>query len=568
MCAILIMSKIKGNSRYCILSCLVAFLVLIMSNWVHMNQEALRLQATLHNDGHDMTYMSTGSASSMETASSVVASPVVLGSTPPPTLPLEFVHIPYTGGAAIEYAGSLANITWGLCHWTVRQWAGPGCQKPDQNVSQYDDANMAFALLHLPPHWLQKGLVDVSYQTNSSLFTVVRNPYDRFINEFYGPDAGLFSMKWLDENKSILLDENDMDQTLAEKISDGKVETPLRLNEFLLNRLGRIRHISTSTAALVIPQSIYTFGTGGKPLVNHVLHYENLDEDLSNLMKHYRLPVNLEKQSISRIKSRMTIKDLSPETIGRINQVARDDFLNFGYEMLDPKVVAAQRTRERTVHRIYYINLSKNTERRQLMENWLSRQPIPYERISASMGRIHHPEDCVLEKQFPEQCRGISGLAKTQLDIIRNHNTSGLTLVFEDDFVAKEPLDKLVKRTLKLVPDGWDVIRWDCWGDAPGSFPRITPATVFRTTHERPCNAMNEPCEFYGGTHAMMWNQESVSKLERVWSQTPYDDIDARLVTDQLNSYCVNLGIGYIDSPLAESTDIPKQQHWAGNKKL
>ena len=79
---------------------------------------------------------------------------------------------------------------------------------------------------------------------------------------------------------------------------------------------------------------------------------------------------------------------------------------------------------------------------------------------------------------------------------------------------------------------------------------------------------MNEPCEFYGGTHAMMWNQESVSKLERVWSQTPYDDIDARLVTDQLNSYCVNLGIGYIDSPLAESTDIPKQQHWAGNKKL
>jgi len=213
------------------------------------------------------------------------------------------------------------------------------------------------------------------------------------------------------------------------------------------------------------------------------------------------------------------------------------------------------------VERIYYINLLKNTKRREFMESWLSQQPIPFERINATIGSSN-PEDCVIGKQSPQRCRGISGLAKTEVDIIRNHNTSGLTLVFEDDYKAKESFDKIVERTLRLVPSDWDIIRWDCWGKIPKSFDLVVPGDhkVFRTVHQRECIPTEDsPCWFCGGTHAMMWREESVAKLDEVWSQKPYDAVDCRLTTKKLKSYCVNLGVGALENNLeGENSDIPK----------
>jgi hypothetical protein len=56
----------------------------------------------------------------------------------------------------------------------------------------------------------------------------------------------------------------------------------------------------------------------------------------------------------------------------------------------------------------------------------------------------------------------------------------------------------------------------------------------------------------------MLWRDKSLPKLEEVWSKQPFSDIDCRLATDKLNSYCVNIGIGTISAPEGEMTDIPK----------
>jgi hypothetical protein len=116
----------------------------------------------------------------------------------------------------------------------------------------------------------------------------------------------------------------------------------------------------------------------------------------------------------------------------------------------------------RSVNRVYYINLESNPKRRAMAESWLSQQPVPYQRINATVGSSD-PKACVSSKQQPNRCRGLSGLVMTELDIIRNHNTSGLTLVLEDDFIVNRPINQLVNVTLALVPDDWDIIRWDCW---------------------------------------------------------------------------------------------------------
>lgn len=486
---------------------------------------------------------------------------------------LELVHIPKTGGSAIEYAGSLANVTWGLCHWKARPLAGPGCQKPDwlhynasQNLRDHDVED-SWEIWHTPPTWLKAN----SPYRNKTLFTVVRNPYERFISEYYCPYNGLNPVDWtlndrgfVDPMGKPLIDALEQAKKKREaKTSTKKPETPQTLNEFLM---GRLRYPSKWTAHY-LPQSDYVFDEQGSQIVEHVLRHERLSQQFTELMRTYDLPVYLNTTVNQRngespaAPTRMTVDDLFPETIQRINQVARPDFSNFGYEMMDPEVAASERAKKMTVQRIYYINLLKNRERRQQMESWLSQQSIPYQRINATIGS-ERGEDCVAGKQSPKRCRGISGLCMTELDIIRNHNTSGLTLVFEDDFVVKQPLDKVVEQTLRLVPSDWDINRWDCWGRRPSSFDLLVRGErnrVFRTVHRRPCRASQDsPCWFAGGTHAMLWREESVSKLDEIWPQKPYNGVDVRLTTDKLNSYCVNIGIGALEAPDGERSDIPK----------
>jgi hypothetical protein len=206
------------------------------------------------------------------------------------------------------------------------------------------------------------------------------------------------------------------------------------------------------------------------------------------------------------------------------------------------------------VGRIYYINLAKNIQRRTLMEKWLKEQPIPYQRIEALVGAVN---DTCPKGAEPARCRGMAGLSKTNLDIIRNHDTSGFTLVFEDDFYVQKDLLQAVQATLQVVPEDWDIIRWDCVGPIRSSFPMIintTAMTVFRAAHLLPCQ---EPtCTFCGSTHAMLWRNTSLPKIEVIWAKQPYNDIDCRLVTNEINGYCVNMNLGLNRAPSGESSDI------------
>ena len=224
------------------------------------------------------------------------------------------------------------------------------------------------------------------------------------------------------------------------------------------------------------------------------------------------------------------------------------------------KTPAAFKTPRVSIDRIYYINLDERHIKRAIMENWLSKQPIPYQRVSAMRGDTNV---CVELKQGPI-CVGVSGVARTNLYIIDKLNTTGITLVLEDD-IAITDMEKLLA-SVNLVPPDWDVLRWDCWGNRLPTFQRFNFSFKINRRNFTRCKELGlvpDKCWFCGGNHIAMWRGEAVEKLRKIWSSRPHDDIDCRLEGTRpgdppLKTYCINVGVGAHHWPLSEGSDIRK----------
>jgi hypothetical protein len=238
-----------------------------------------------------------------------------------------------------------------------------------------------------------------------------------------------------------------------------------------------------------------------------------------------------------------------------------------------------------TIDRIYYTNLDSNPKRKEFMEDWLrtNQTVAPFQRISGQVGTSS--DVCGGKKLAAStaRCKGVAGLSKSMVSIIDNFDTSGMTLVLEDDFRIWD-LDGLVSTLNRLpIPQDWDVLRFDCWGDRLSNFVprrhtfggpghitnwtaegyRVTGIFETKCTNATPTGNVHSFC---GGTHAMLWRGgESVRKLRALWGQVPYLDIDCRLTRpfdDELDikSYCINQPhrIGAPHHPEHERTNIPK----------
>ena len=230
--------------------------------------------------------------------------------------------------------------------------------------------------------------------------------------------------------------------------------------------------------------------------------------------------------------------------------------------------------------RIYFINLDRNVIRREIMEHQLSmvaydygrnhHYDIEYHRVAALKGQ----NDTCISRINGKRCIGVSGLIMSNLYIMDHLNITGTTLVLEDDFVIDD-LEKLLK-TVYLVPQDWDILRWDCKAGPLPEFQQYTYA--FKTSQNASdiaeCKQSGrKKCYHCGGTHAIMYRSgASVEKLRVLWSRQPYEDIDCALTSRSsevgLNSYCIQTGVGSFHYPSSEYSDIPKhdQEHQQWNQ--
>lgn len=209
---------------------------------------------------------------------------------------LEFVHITKTGGTSIEAAAAAAGIKWGICHFQKELSVGcSGSPNIPMTIESLRFKNIS------PWHQPLQYFALNPFQ-HADTFAVVRNPYDRYISEYYCPWGGYHAPN---ENK----------------------DDPDVMNKYLQYRIPR------ETEHHWLPQHFYIYNEGER-VVDHVLHFENLEEGFKDLMKRYKLHIFLPSTPLNSRKEpyRLTVKDLYPDTLSVINEVAALDFELFDYE--------------------------------------------------------------------------------------------------------------------------------------------------------------------------------------------------------------------------------------------
>lgn len=188
--------------------------------------------------------------------------------------PLKFSHITKTCGTSIENLSNEKNIKWGRFDNLInKNWHSPIYKFNLNEIKKYD--------------W----------------FIVVRNPYDRILSEYHCKWGGV-------GNK---------------KITHSKEE----FNQYIRNKINIINKNKNKFFGHYLPQHLYLY----KDVKMHILKFENISNDFNQLMKKYKLNLQLNKHDNKNIKI-FSINDFDNKTITLINQVYDKDFKLFGYKKI------------------------------------------------------------------------------------------------------------------------------------------------------------------------------------------------------------------------------------------
>ena len=233
---------------------------------------------------------------------------------------LEFVHIPKTGGTAIEHAAAEANVTWGVCHfWRQQTWCPPTNEyRPEKVTRIYGKSPW-----HIPPKYFFQDPTVYFHNPyeNSTMFSVVRNPYERALSAYY---------------------------YLAKP--DENIHNATAMNQWLQGRVGPlVRDLSNGDAAKppkaysqatehFIPQYDFVFD-GKKQLVSHVLHFEFVHDGFADLMKRHGLSIVLPRtkevgKGIFSRNKKLEVANLTLLTLRLIELAYANDFAAFGYQKI------------------------------------------------------------------------------------------------------------------------------------------------------------------------------------------------------------------------------------------
>ncbi len=190
--------------------------------------------------------------------------------------PLQFIHIPKTGGTSIEDSAKKEGVLWGRYNNDLKGMLN-GKTK-----------------WHTPPYKLK----NIYFNKDIIPFTIVRNPYTRLVSEFNYE---------LNYRKALFSKYNDINEFV--KTLDNSKEFD-RMNNICDNHL--------------LPQTQYTKN------VKEILYFENLNNDFRKLLKKYNYP-NIKLLHKNKSKSKFTINDLNEESINIIRKIYKDDFKKLGY---------------------------------------------------------------------------------------------------------------------------------------------------------------------------------------------------------------------------------------------
>jgi hypothetical protein len=194
--------------------------------------------------------------------------------------PIKFIHITKTAGTSIEAAGKRAGYLWGK---------GDAAYLKTFERRKFKNANV----YHVPLRYFKRNPYE-----GFRLFTVVRNPYERCISEYYCP--------WM-----------------GNKNPDA---SKLEFNVWIFIKLLRRNTVS------FLPQYLYIYDEKGRQIVDDILYFENLDSEFSLLMNKYGEDLSLEKTNRARFPKKFTVDDFYFFTKTLIKIKFRRDFDLLAYD--------------------------------------------------------------------------------------------------------------------------------------------------------------------------------------------------------------------------------------------
>ena len=208
---------------------------------------------------------------------------------------LVHIHIPKTAGTAIEgFFHDLGDMEWGPKSWV-------GQQRRDGRWFEFQ-------------HLTYRELVSLTGFQYASFrsFAVVRNPYQRFLSDHFWRNAV-------------------MPQHRFDSIAEFLHQIPGNMDRHW-DEL--IRGADRTTASFLIhvrPQTHYVHDARGRVLVDEVLRFEKLGEDLARLLE----PLGLTSRFVRPPRQRRLSDHLGRDQIELINEIYALDFARFGYEKIE-----------------------------------------------------------------------------------------------------------------------------------------------------------------------------------------------------------------------------------------
>jgi hypothetical protein len=198
---------------------------------------------------------------------------------------LQLVHIPKSAGSTIAQIGR--ELGWG------------------QYFHHRSSALVKGSSWHIPIRYFERNPFE-----GHDLFCVVRDPIDRLLSEFH------YQFQRLTVPSSRKIDSEFLERWIRHKFE----------------RLESDRHIDDNH---FLPQSEYVFSPDGHRLIEHVLHFDLLDEEFSKLAVKYGLDLSLD-QSLNVSKQLFHRSDLSHESLRLIQSYYRLDYEKLGFEFSIP----------------------------------------------------------------------------------------------------------------------------------------------------------------------------------------------------------------------------------------
>jgi hypothetical protein len=235
---------------------------------------------------------------------------------------LEFIHIPKSGGTMLEIAAAAATTTWGYCHF---EWKVEHCLPATRGKGAVWPKSIALGPhvetqpWHVPPYYFERKELNLPYNpyANATLFTIVRNPFDRVMSEFF---YALSITKRGSDNAKL------MNQWISRRLEKAR------------NATKRKKH--SHSGGHFLPQYDYVFDRSQpnetRRVIDHVIHFEQLHEEFPALLALYNLSqMILPKEKIGKFSHRkpLGVANLTRGTAQLIESVYAKDFEEFGYKM-------------------------------------------------------------------------------------------------------------------------------------------------------------------------------------------------------------------------------------------